>query len=93
MSGRCDSDTRPTPSEMLRELVKVTIPEMEKKPKPTKPRKIGKKKRALRNKRTFWEVVDKRGIDGDSISYAAFSLLFFFTCKNRARALPVISLY
>lgn len=31
MSGRYDSDTRPTPSEMLRELLKVTIPGMEKK--------------------------------------------------------------
>jgi len=32
MSGRYDSDTRPTPSEMLRKLVKVNIPETEKKP-------------------------------------------------------------
>lgn len=44
MSGRYDSDKRPTHSEMLRKLVKVTIPEKEKKHE--------KKKMALRKKRT-----------------------------------------
>lgn len=45
MSGRYDSDKRPTHSEMLRKLVKVTIPEKEKNMRK-------KKKKALRKKRT-----------------------------------------
>lgn len=54
MSGRYDSDKRPTHSEMLRKLVKVTIPEKEKK---HEKKKNGIKKEE--NKRTFWGFVKK----------------------------------
>lgn len=55
MSGRYDSDKRPTHSEMLRKLVKVTIPEKEKNMRKKKKKGIKKEE----NKRTFWGFVKK----------------------------------